>query len=76
MLLHLHLWFTRRPSHLAVIEQSISIFVVKIRISSLIRPLILISADDLLSCLSLLISVAASHFPWICDVTRLLCRSE
>ena len=41
----------------------------KIRISSLIRPLI-ISADNLLSCLSPLISVAASHFPWICDVTR------
>ena len=38
----------------------------KIRISSLIRPLI-ISADNLLSCLSPLISVAASHFPWICD---------
>ena len=40
----------------------------KIRISLLIRPLI--SADNLLSCLSPLISVAASHFPSICDVTR------
>ena len=48
-------------------------FVVRIRISSLIRPWILISADNLLSCLSPLISVAASHFSWICDVTRLLC---
>ena len=36
----------------------------KIRMSSLI------SADNLLSCLSPLISVAASHFPWICDITR------
>ena len=28
------------------------------------------AADNLLSCLSPLISVAASHFPWICDVIR------
>ena len=41
----------------------------KIRISLLIRPLI-ISADNLLSCLPPLISVAAIHVPWICDVTR------
>ena len=41
----------------------------KINIPSLIRPLI-ISADNLLSCLSPLISVVASHFPLICDVTR------
>ena len=52
----------------------------KTRISLLIRPLI-IADDNLLSCLSALISVAASHFPWIGDVIRavrlaLYCRSE
>ena len=51
-----------RAKHIKFLRQ-------KIRISLLIRPL-KISADKLLSCLSPLISVAASHFPWICDVTR------